>query len=97
MIFFVQGGCIKRVLLVNCIVGFLRSSIALLHSGYPGRPRRFRVEGFFLGRTFIDIHVLMMSISLVAVEIAMVMCDTCCLVANETKNMFKDCVKDDQV
>ena len=88
MIFFVQGGCIKRVLLVNCIVAFLRNSIALLHSGYPE---------FFLGRTFIDIHVLMMSISLVAVEIAMVMCDTCCLVANETKNMFKDCVKDYQV
>ena len=56
------------------------------------------MEGFFfLGRTFIDVHVLMMSISLVAVEIAMVMCDTCCLVANETKNMFKDCVKDYQV
>ena len=98
MIFFVQGGCIKRVLLVNCIVAFLRNSIALLHSGYPERPRRFRVEVFFfLGRTFIDVHVLMMSISLVAVEIAMVMCDTCCLVANETKNMFKDCVKDYQV
>lgn len=39
----------------------------------------------------------MMSISLVAVEIVIVMCDTCCLVANETKNMFKDCVKDYQV
>ena len=50
MIFFVQGGCIKRVLLVNCIVAFLRNSIALLHSGYPERPRRFRVEGGFFFR-----------------------------------------------